>query len=325
VAANDLLVAVVATALLVALVALLVRAWRNDPDRHWSRGDWEALTRIQGDDPVNLHWRAAGLLGQGRPEEAITEHRKLEVQGCAPVLFLNSLVEALVTAGRYQEAVDAAVSHDYPEEDWRPSERALVLINAAEALYNLGRWQESLELLAPLDADAAEDPLVQSGLHLQRSWILGALGQPEAARRQLQQVVPKALARSYWPEFHFSRACAAMAAGNFAAAAQELDTAERLTLRASTQRNLLFLRGRLALAQGDLLGGERWLARGAAHPFRYQGGDGLLLWGDSLQRLGRLPEARAAWELAAARDPQSASAREAGSRTMDVPAPWNGS
>ena len=50
------------------------------------------------------------------------------------------------------------------------------------------------------------------------------------------------------------------------------------------------------------------------HRYRYQGGEGLLLWGDALARLGRLDEARAAWALVGERDPESESAVTATAR-----------
>lgn len=301
-------------ALLAACVAAGAYLASVDPERWWARGQWERLTRLRGDDPVRIHWRAVGQLGLGRPEEAIAEVRKLQARGAAPVLYLNSLVEALVTAGHYREAVELARQQDFHSDSWLPPERVLVLINAAEALYNLGRWEEAQALLAPLDAAAGGDPLVRSALALQRAWIQGGLGDAAGAQAQLDAVVRADLPRSYWPEYHFARAFSALVAGDFPRAEAELDTAQALALRASTRRNLLFLRGRLRFAQGDLEGAERLLAEGAAHPFRGQGADGLLLWGEVLARLGRGEEARAAWALATARDPQSAQAAVAAAR-----------
>ncbi|MDQ3263488.1 MAG: hypothetical protein M3Y59_07495 [Myxococcota bacterium] len=301
-------------ALLAICVALVAHLASQNPERWWSRGEWERLTRLRGDDPVQIHWRAVGQLGLGRPEEAIAEVRKLQSRGAAPVLYLNSMVEAQVTAGRYREAVALSRTQDFSADSWLPPERVLVLINVAEALYNLGRWEEAQELLAPLDAAAEGDPLVRSALALQRAWIHGGRGEVPQARAQLESVVRADLPRSYWPEYHFARAFSALVAGDFPAAEAELDTAQALALRASTRRNLLFLRGRVRFAQGDLEGAQRLLAEGAAHPFRSQGADGLLLWGEVLARLGRGEEARAAWALATARDPQSAQAAVAAAR-----------
>ena len=56
----------------------------------------------------------------------------------------------------------------------------------------------------------------------------------------------------------------------------------------------------------------------AAHPYRAQGGDGLLMWGDVLTRLGRADEAEQAYALAIERDGQSESARLAAGRARVV-------
>jgi tetratricopeptide (TPR) repeat protein len=78
--------------------------------------------------------------------------------------------------------------------------------------------------------------------------------------------------------------------------------------RPSSERNAIFLRARVAAARGELERAESLCREAAAHPHRWQGGDGLLLWGDVLSQLGRPDHARDAWRLALERDPQSTSA-----------------
>jgi hypothetical protein len=55
----------------------------------------------------------------------------------------------------------------------------------------------------------------------------------------------------------------------------------------------------------------------SAFPYRGQGGDGLLFWGDVLTRLERFAEARQAYALAVERDSQSESAQIAAGRLRE--------
>ena len=46
---------------------------------------------------------------------------------------------------------------------------ALIQINLAESDYNLGRWEQAEERLAPLDGEARKLPLTRAGLQLPNS------------------------------------------------------------------------------------------------------------------------------------------------------------
>ena len=61
---------------------------------------------------------------------------------------------------------------------------------------------------------------------------------------------------------------------------------------------------------------ERLFRAAAENPYRGQGGESLLAWGDVLSRLGRCEEARHAYALARDRDPQSESAALAQARSQ---------
>ena len=89
----------------------------------------------------------------------------------------------------------------------------------------------------------------------------------------------------------------------------------RAAVRVSSRRNALAISGRVAAAMHDWTEAERMFRAAALHPYRGQGGDALLLWGDVLSRLGRLDEARRAYALAVERDPQSESAQLAQARS----------
>jgi hypothetical protein len=71
------------------------------------------------------------------------------------------------------------------------------------------------------------------------------------------------------------------------------------------------LRARVAAARGDLAAVERLCREAASHPFRGQGGSGLLLWARTLEQLGRDGEALEAFRLVTLRDPESEAARAA--------------
>jgi tetratricopeptide (TPR) repeat protein len=75
-----------------------------------------------------------------------------------------------------------------------------------------------------------------------------------------------------------------------------------------TRGELLDARALALQALGDVDGA-------VAREYQQQGGESLLAWGDLLLRQGRHTEARAAWALVVARDPESESARIAQART----------
>ena len=85
-------------------------------------------------------------------------------------------------------------------------------------------------------------------------------------------------------------------------------------MRPSSRRNALAIRGRVAVALGHWTEGERLFRMASLHPYRWQGGDALLAWGDVLVRLGDTAQAQRAYALAVERDPQSESARVARQR-----------
>ncbi|MFL5352999.1 tetratricopeptide repeat protein [Archangium sp.] len=122
----------------------------------------------------------------------------------------------------------------------------------------------------------------------------------------------------YWSELAFTRAAALLALARYGEA--EAATREGLTsaCRASSTRNGLFMLGRIALSAGQVEEAARHFEAGALHPYRGQGGDGLLAWGDCLERLGQRERARESWRLVGERDPQSEAARKAASRLGEM-------
>ncbi|MFZ5439182.1 MAG: tetratricopeptide repeat protein [Myxococcota bacterium] len=218
----------------------------------------------------------------------------------------NQLVCLEVAAGRYQEAL--------AWRDRKPGVIAeherLITLNLAEALACLGRLEESLALTS-FGAEVQTD-FLKAGLAAHRAWVLAELGRFAEARAELTAMEGKQrLLGPFEAEWYFSSFAVALAAKDWALAERELERAARVAVRGSTKRNLHFLRGRLDFARGDLEAACRHFEAGAAHAYRWQGGPSLLEWGEALERLGRVSEARTAWQWCVERDPQSPAAKMA--------------
>jgi tetratricopeptide (TPR) repeat protein len=226
---------------------------------------------------------------------------------------LNRAVDGLVTAGRYAEAL--ALPDRFVSQGSRDSaSELLVQINLAEAEYNLGRWSAAWERLRGLDPLACAFPIARAGLAQQRAWIAAHTGRPDEAVRHWQRVALRDLPRTYHAEHYFTGAVALIAAGRLDRARECSLIGAGAAIRPSSKRNALFIRARVAAAADDWIRAEALCRTAAAHPWRAQGGDGLLLWGDVLTRLDRTDEARRAYALAIERDAQSQSARFAEER-----------
>lgn len=234
----------------------------------------------------------------------------------------NTLVDTLTCAGRYEEALSVEglipARHRADALENKCGEYGLIQINLAEAEVNLGRPEAALGRLAHLDEVVASLPVAASGLGMQRAWILGVLGRGDEALAAVERCNREALGTYYAAEYHFSRTFALLASeGRLDEAEAELARARELAVRPSSTRNALFVAARIADMRGDPDGAERLCVEAAGHPHRWQGGDGLLFWGDLRARRGDLAGARAAWTRAIERDPQSASAREARERLVE--------
>jgi len=239
----------------------------------------------------------------------------------ARLTLVNDRINRAISNGQYREALELATPHlkGGPSRiDEIPTPALLIQINAAEALYNLGRWDEALAVVP--QATPSNGPLIASGSACQRAWILTHLGRLNDAVRLAFLAKPWDLPSKWQAEIHFARAVALMARGAYARAEKELANADEVIERPSSERNALFLRARLCVARGDLNAGDELFRAAASHPYQGQGGDGLLAWGDCLAKLGRDEDAHRAWELAVQRDPQSESAGLARARLGPVAA-----
>lgn len=259
-------------------------------------------------------WRGVvdvlALADVARVESLLARH-----EGATHAHGVNFLVNANIWRGRYRAAVRAGLRARARKEldlDW-----ALVLLNVAEALYNLGRWTRAAQLveaLARRDLPWSTAAWLKVGLDAQRAWIAQHLGDVARAEALMSSIVPDEMVIGYRAEVHFTRAAVALAARDAGRARLALDDARRVLVRESSRRNLLFLDARLAVLEGD---DERAIAlcrEASEHAYRGQGGDGLLLWGDLLAKRGDMAGAQAAWRLVLERDPESEAASVARGR-----------
>ena len=232
---------------------------------------------------------------------------------------LNQAVDALIAAGCYDEALALPASFVVHGPRDSASE-LLVQINLAEAEYNLGRWSAAWDRLRDLDPLAAAFPIARAGLAQQRAWIAAHTGRPDEALHQWRRAELRDLPRHYHAEHYFTGAVALIGVGRHDAARGCAIAGADAAIRPSSKRNALFIRARVAAAANDWQLAESLCRAAAPHPYRAQGGDGLLFWGDLLVRLERLAEAGQAFALAIDRDRQSQSARFAAERLRCLPA-----
>jgi tetratricopeptide (TPR) repeat protein len=271
-----------------------------------------------------LDARALALQALGDVDGAVACARAYLAHPTAgsPLHRANTAVDVLVFAGRYGEAL--AVTAAWDDRRWRelaaghPPIFVILRANLAEALYNLGRWDDALAQLADLDA-AARTPVTAAILALQRAWILAHRGDGAAALRLADGIDRAALPVAWRAEAHYTRASALLALDRVAEAGVEAEAGLTAARRASSQRNGCFLLARVAARAGDLARACALFERGARHAYRRQGGDSLVLWGDLLAAQRCAPEARTAWSLAIERDPESAAAAAARDRTLTLP------
>lgn len=222
------------------------------------------------------------------------------------------VVNARITAGRYQSALETGASPLLgPDDPWWP----LLQVNLAEAEYNLGSWKAALERLDKLRARGPiTEPISNAGEQLQRAWILTHLGEVDAARAAFEGAAEDALPFEYRAEYHYTHAVLCLAADKLDEALAAIERGVAKAQRVSSARNGLFLRARIRAARHEHELALADFEQAAAAEFRWQGGDGLLAWGDLLQQLGRTAEARSAWQLAVERDAESESAAVARQR-----------
>lgn len=315
-----------------AAPALFERRLKRERDM-LEDGDWEFGLRTSRElldaDPTSvegLHWEVLARTGTG-DEELLHATRKLvarlseaNVEEQSRWGWSVSTANAFITAGRYWEALAVesmwgdeylAQSHAEPDDDF-----ALLQVNLAEAEYNLGRWEEARRRLQPLEHLELPE-IVAHGVTLQLAWIAAHRGDGNLARKLANRASEESMPEVYRTEVHYTRALAMLSLGRFEKAERLVRHGLKLAMRRSSERNGLYLLGRVLAAAGSVEEALGCFERGAEHDYKGQGGDGLLFWGDLLHRCGREEEARRAWALAIERDEQSESASIARGRLAD--------
>lgn len=227
---------------------------------------------------------------------------------------LNTRIALNVALGRYSLALAAAAaekpavlksSEVLPPLDW------LERINACEALVELGRGEEAVELLK---SEPGAEPIVRAGRGTGLAWSLTCLGKHELALEALRTVTPNDLGPEYCAEAFLTQTLILLNLGRVDDAGKALDECRRLTVRASTERNVLLLEARQQVMSGRIDEGLKTFAAARDHRWKCQGGSSLLALGDALRGAGRIEEARSCWSLTIERDAESTWAAQAKER-----------
>jgi len=252
---------------------------------------------VQAESAMQLYY-------EGKVEEACRLIDDIVVfedpSGVLSLHVVNLLVCVDVAAGRYERALARRGPWSIAEDD------AILCINEAEALANLGRWDASLACARrALDC---EDALARTGAALHGVWVLATQARVEEARALFALAREADLPRDFRSEYHFAEAFLRLAEDDPPGARRAVLRGDAIAVRASSRRNALFLLGRIAAREGRSEEALTWFEAGARHVFRGQGGDGLLAWGDTLASLGRAERAAGAWRLVIERDPESYAA-----------------
>ena len=234
--------------------------------------------------------------------------------------FLNTMIDTLIMAGHYHEALTLpdAWSLEAREHGAQCDSVYFILarLNAAEALYNLGRVPEAATLVFKLEAECDAGSIARGVVSLQAAWIATLVGEPTRALTLLDAL--PSLPADYRAELHYTLALAMSALGRHADARREAEHGFRSAMRASSFRNGLYMLGSIAHHAGDHVQAARHFEAGFEHPYRAQGGAALVCFGDTLQVLGHIEQAEQVYEAVAERDPQSHARDQAGEKLLQL-------
>lgn len=247
----------------------------------------------------------------GRPDlvlQSLTTARHLARKTWS-AWHLNAVICACVSLGRYREALHYAKTKRAQPNVLTDQAYMLIDINAAEAMANLGQFDEALSSLKPTLELLALVPrigLFVAGIAAHQAWVLWCLQRSDEALTKLDASEEEIRnLGDYQAEYHSTMALVLIGLHRLEDAEQALQRAEKVCVRVSSQRTLLVTRARLLNARGELENAELHYRRAAEHLYEFQNADGRLEWGELLMRLNRAAEARAAWQLALTRDPES--------------------
>ena len=232
------------------------------------------------------------------------------------LLLSNTLCNVLINAGRYREALALRRGLRTTMRACPSSEPSgLIVVNAVEALYNLGRWRAAERICTSALEQNGYSGLALEGMRVQLAWIYARTARPDDAEALLAVTSGSRFPVLYRSEVHFTLAAVALSRGECGAALRCVEQGARLAKRASSKRNAEFLRAEILFARGDLQAAEDAFRRGAQSVYRAQGGASLALWADCLVALGRPDEASRVAKLVVERDPQSEAAAKRAKHT----------
>jgi tetratricopeptide (TPR) repeat protein len=267
--------------------------------------------------PEFLQLESVARTALGQTEAAVAVARELqriarEEGGCEHCSYFAA--SAFLHAGDYEQVLAfSSTWHVHPaiagQLHW-----LLLQIHIAEARHRRGEYPEARARILTLLGMVRPDSGVVHVLRLRQAEMVAHEGMGEEALDILRHVDPEVLHRQHESDFFFARASALLEAGRYAEADREARVGLERARRAPSLRDGLFLRARIAVDSGRTQESLRLFEAGAAHPYKGQGGESLLEWGDCLDMLGRREEARRAWRLVLTRDPQSVVAPHAAAR-----------
>jgi len=195
----------------------------------------------------------------------------------APWLELNNLVNVYINAGAYERALSCT-------DAWAPganSDRvldinlAVILINHAEALHNLGRDLEALSYLEKVEA-RIDNEFALAGLQLLRAWILLHRGDLIAAKVQMDGCNLEILANAYAPEIAFTQAALMRESREYELALTTIEQGLGEAKRASSLRNGLIMQASVYAAKSDHATALGLFEQAFAMPYKAQAAYGIL-------------------------------------------------
>lgn len=258
---------------------------------------------------------------EGRVADALSQLQALQ-KTLAPQVCswqcLNAMIDTLIMAGHYREALalPEAWSLEAREKGARrdPDWSILAHVNATEALENLGRVPEAAILISKLDTECDADSLARHAVSVQAAWIATLVGEPARALTLLKAL--HFMPADYRAELSYTRALALLALGRHTEASREAQRGLRSAVRVSSFRNGLYMLGLIAHHAGDHVRAASHFQAGFEHPYRFQGGAALVCFGNTLQVLGRIDQAKNVYEAVAERDPQSHACDQANEKLL---------
>lgn len=217
-------------------------------------------------------------------------------------------------AGDYHRSLRARPVNEKSFQTRRrmPDAYSIIVINQAEALYNLGRWRRAEWLmLALMDAGLMSTPIALAGGTAQLAWTYAHTDRAQLAQFLLEGTSADVLPLAYRAEYFFAWALVALRLGQCERALALLAESRTVIVSASSRFNELFLRAQVLAALARFDEAERCCELAAAAPYQGQGVDGLLLWASLRERRGDVSGAREVLQVVLRRDPQAQAAKTA--------------